>query len=378
MRLSSGEVRLLRGIVDRAAPIWERPRAAPDALPPPMPRTKQRIERWRAVLGGRELLERRLRSVAIEPLQLPGILDGLSGGNGLPSWASVLASAFVPHSPVKLGATDSLRGRSQHPPPVAFEEVLRPFVSHGRRTLIRSARGAIRALAPGAFDTLEQELVRHLAFVASLAIGCEYYEFRFARAPLAAFEPLWSRQPPSTRIYDAFVRHMDQGGLASLLCRHPVLARLVAQSVEQWVESSADLCRRFSADFRRLRPFFGWRLERPEAAITHIRPALSDRHHGGRAVAECILATGERVVYKPRSVGHEVAFYGFVEWLNLQNAPLALRAVRALDCGTHGWVESVPSVPCRSEAGVERFSCARGCCWRSFTSSRRPTSIART
>ena len=52
-----------------------------------------------------------------------------------------------------------------------------------------------------------------------------FYEFRFTRAPLAAFEEFWAQQPRSTAIYSAFVAQLRGKGLVEAFerCRNPLL-----------------------------------------------------------------------------------------------------------------------------------------------------------
>ncbi len=210
-------------------------------------------------------------------------------------------------------------------------------------------------LIPRAVSTLERQLLSHLTFLAGLTFGSDFYEFRFKRAPLSAFETVWSQQPASRKIYSAYVRHMHNGGLLELLDRHPVLARLLAQSVEQWTNASVNLCQRFFKDFCDLRTFFDWRVNQPEGAVAELRTNLSDRHQGGETVTECVLSTGQRVIYKPRTVQAELAFNRILAWINSCGLSLKLRELQVLDRTTHGWVGSVPSLPCATNDEVERF-----------------------
>jgi len=302
-RITPRQRQLLRRIADRGAPLWERV--------PCVARSSElrRLERWREVLGGTELLERRMRST-------PGLTpESLLAGTDparLPRWAHTLA-----HVMFESGASStSVSGG------VPFKEILEPFVAHARRRFRAEARSTHSVLSSAAVAAIERELVEHLSLVASLALGRMFYEFRFARAPLAAFEELWTRQPRSTAIYSEFVAHLSGDGLVELFERHPVLGRLLAQSVDLWVTTSARLCRRFTVDWPRLHKFFAWTGQTPEGMIAGIKTGLSDRHAGGQTVAELTLATGERVIYKPRSVRPEIAFNTFLEWLNDRDLPL--------------------------------------------------------
>jgi hypothetical protein len=78
--------------------------------------------------------------------------------------------------------------------------------------------------------------------------GTGYYDFRFTHAPISAFEDAWTRQPHSTIIYRQFVAYLLDKGWRDVFEMYPVLARLTAQSVEQWIENSSRLCGRLAAD----------------------------------------------------------------------------------------------------------------------------------
>jgi type 2 lantibiotic biosynthesis protein LanM len=354
------EERRVRSIAERATPMWDRAADATCLAPvADLKKARDRLNRWQKVLGGADALNRRLQRRDLRSRQL-ALLSGVQQRRSqpcLPSWASTLASIlrFYSSSPEgdKLVDTDD---RSYGPTrPLPFQEVLVGFVRYARGQLRAQAGSDIDVLSPRAVVALERQLLAHLTFVASLTLGRHFYEFRFERAPASAIESVWCRQKPANDIYAEYVRHMHGGGLVQLLDTYPVLARLLSQSVEQWTSASVNLCQRFFRDFSDLRTFFGWQVERPEGAVEHLRTDLSDRHRGGQTVAECVLRTGERVIYKPRTVQAEAAFYDLIVWLNHRGLSLALRELRALDRGSHGWVECVASVQCNSNAAVDRF-----------------------
>jgi type 2 lantibiotic biosynthesis protein LanM len=271
----------------------------------------------------------------------------LSGGgpSWIPGWIRTLANVLFepPASP------------SGELARVPFEPLLWPFLFHARRRFHAEARSMRYVLSPVASAEIERELLEHLSLVASLVLGRMFYEFRFIRAPFAAFEEVWCQQPRSTVIYSDFIAHLQRYGLLKLFQRYPVLGRLMAQSVDLWIEASVQLCRRFTADWPHLCMFFGWTGERLKGAITGLKTGLSDRHAGGQTVAELSLATGDHIIYKPRSVRPEIAFNKFLDWLNGRGLPLRLKTVRALDRGTYGWMEVVQHGPCEDASAVERF-----------------------
>src|SRR5262249_51485821 len=134
--------------------------------------------------------------------------------------------------------------------PLPFQDILVGFAEQARQQLGIRAGAALGILGVAARTALERHLLAHLTFMASPTIGRDYYAYRFEHAPVSVFEGAWSRQPRSTVLYRAYVRYMEDGGLARLLEAHPVLARLLAQSVEQWVGAVAEFCERFRDDFR--------------------------------------------------------------------------------------------------------------------------------
>ena len=339
--LTSAQKQILRRIANRATPLWERVPSESASFEP------RRLKRWCEVLGSRELLYRRMRSAS--GLTAEALLGGASPTR-LPGWTRPLASALF-DSPPRLGGPF---------PDVPFGEILAPFLAHARRRFNAEAQSTRAVLSSAAVASIERELREHLSLVASLALGRMFYEFRFAQTPLAAFEGCWAQQTRSTAIYSAFVAHLRGKSLVKVFERYPVLGRLLGQSVDQWVKASVRLCRRFAADWPQLQAFFGWPKGKSEAAITGLETGLSDRHTGGQTVAELSISTGERIIYKPRSVRPEIAFNTFLSWLNERGLPLRLRTVRALDRRTYGWMEFVPHRPCENAAAVDRFYARAG------------------
>src|SRR5262249_7001408 len=135
---------------------------------------------------------------------------------------------------------------------------------------------------------------------------------------------------------------------------------LLAQSVLLWIDFASRFCENFLSDFGRLRNRFSWNTEHPVGSITSVRPGLSDRHFGGRTVTECVLHTGERVIYKPRSVAGEAAFCGFVAGLKARGSLCGLNVTHGPDQDPKGGWGVVPAIACRTDWEVERFSARAG------------------
>ncbi|MFM9842227.1 MAG: type 2 lanthipeptide synthetase LanM [Dongiaceae bacterium] len=351
---------VIHTVAARATPLWERAGLAGLPAEGYDPRVaRERRRHWRRILGGSELLRRRLRATGLAPGQMERLLGGASGHGEPPSWAQLLAR-WLDALAASSGPSPSADRTLAADAPLPFEEILLPLLRLARADAAARAGAAVTVLGERAARDLERQLLAHLAFVGSLAFGQDFLEFRFRQAPVSALGDVWSRRPRSTEIYDGYVQHLQDGGLRQLLERFPVLARLLCQSAEQWIAATADLCRRFAADFPVLVATFDIAALEPAAALAAIRTDLSDRHRGGLSVCECVLSSGERLMYKPRTVRPEASFYGFVGRLNRLGLPLDLKVVRSLDCGSHGWVEHVPAFACSSAAEVADYYARAG------------------
>lgn len=352
--------RLIHDVAARATPLFDR--QAPTTRSQDVTNSvveEMRLKRWQTVLGSRPLLERRLHTCEFASDQLGALLRGAQPSDAdLPTWATTLASVLRPTRPLdlELEAVSHAPDRSfDVGEPLPFQQILVPFVRHARAKFAAAAGSAADVFRTTAVAALERQLLAHLTFIASLTLGRDFYEYRFEQAPASAFEAAWCAQESSSDIYRAYLCDMDRGRLVELLDRHPVLARLLSQSLDQWTTAAVKFCDRFSRDFSDLRAHFRLEIDSPLGALADVRTDLSDRHHGGQTVIECILHTGERLIYKPRGVQPEVVFFRFLRWLNTCGLSLNLMEVDVVDRVTHGWAQCVRPAPPRSEAEVERF-----------------------
>jgi type 2 lantibiotic biosynthesis protein LanM len=300
------------------------------------------------------VLSRRLSAAALGQEELGAILGGEQLEVDLPAWIDTFRDAFVAGCDSGVSSLGRERGR-----PLPFEELFTGAIGYARGEL-RTRSVSVDVLARSAARQLERALLEHLTFVASGPVGQEFYEFRIQRAPLSVFEDRFCTRPRTTEVYEAFLEQMRPCGLLRLLGRYPVLARLLAQGVDQWVRTIADLCDRYLADVVELERVLDADLSPVEGSIVAARPDLSDRHDGGATAVALTLANGCRVVYKPRGAGGELAWAAVLAWLNERQEALTLTSPRILDRGSHHWSEWVQPGPCTTAAEVETFHVRSG------------------
>src|SRR5262249_2293041 len=94
-------------------------------------------------------------------------------------------------------------------------------------------------------------------------------------------------------------------------------------------------------------------------------------HNCGRSVIKLTFSSGLKLIYKPKDLGIDEAFFALIDWLNeaiggvqapdgvaaiRQMLPLrVLRRLRLLNRTTHGWVECVEHVPLPDAEAAERY-----------------------
>ena len=296
----------------------------------------KRLSRWQNNAAGnsREAFARRLEWEGLTAETAGSVLgDERPLNPGDQWWAGVARTIFG-----RLAEAGSAGTRYSFPPPsrVPFAPILSPLVSLAMGQL--SCEAGVPPLAPDIEAQLREPLYQRLASIMHWAVGGEFRRFRDARA---ARDGAWL----------AFEEHMRQGGWLELFARLPVLLRLLATAISLWVTETAEFLRRLEADREDLGRLFG---DRDPGAVEEISSMLSDPHRGGRNVKIVHFASSLRVVYKPRSLAIDDAWFGLTAWIG-QRTGVALGSPRVLNRGDWGWAEFIPHEPCKDNEAVERF-----------------------
>jgi type 2 lantibiotic biosynthesis protein LanM len=234
--------------------------------------------------------------------------------------------------------------RSPIPPetePLPFEDLLRPIVAQADAKLWSGpAAHAAHHFSEVARFSLSHALLSDLSDLCAAAL----YE-RFSEA----------RKATAVR-YDQFLAAMRDGGFHALFNDKPVLLRLLATITRQWMDTTAEFALRLDADLPTIGHEF---LQHPSGVKTPtvltIKTGLSDPHNGGHGVFVFGFDDGARVVYKPKDLRLDVAWYHLVERLNNGGAPLILKAVRSIARDGYGWTEFIDHTGCTDERAFENF-----------------------
>ena len=170
---------------------------------------------------------------------------------------------------------------------------------------------------------------------------------------VARLQDRLSGNTPQER-FDNFVARLGQVEVAhGLFLEYPVLARQVVEQAESWLESSLEFLRRLVSDWGVLRDKFFDGAD--PGLLEEVQGGAGDSHRGGRSVILLRFSSGKRIVYKPRSMAIDIHFQEMLAWLNDRGNHPPFRTLKVLDRGSHGWVEFVTPLECKSREEIGRY-----------------------
>jgi type 2 lantibiotic biosynthesis protein LanM len=287
---------------------------------------EQQMMNLQSSLGGKALL---VRPGWIEQLErvMSEFAIGSDEGTGLSCHDRAISSAY----------------------PIPFEELLVPFVRYARQQLFLSTPSFSFLLSDEVEASLERWLLNSLFQWAGVPLQLEFSHFRSQR--------LWSPPSPADEQrrdhYDAFLRQYQGKGLLSFFQEYSVLARVLMLLVEQWIGACGEFVQRLQADQEEISRLF--HESQPLGAVITLYPDCSDPHHGGRSVFLLKFATGLKLVYKPRSLAMDQAFFSFLSWCHAHGLSPHLKTLQVLSRPTYGWMEYVEQAPCTSSQEVQNY-----------------------
>ena len=264
----------------------------------------------------------------------------------LPEWANFLATVLQEKIP------DDAPAFLQADKPIAFEEILAPFVFAVLREL-QTQCGWSR-LDVNAQNQIAYNLLNALSAFATEPLFLEFQAFR-NRQPFGALAAVVAKTgaAPGTSLYQKFVAQQRAGGLRALLGKYPVLARLLASQTLTRLEVLREFLQQLDADADAIGETFN--NGSAPGKVQSLSLGLSDAHHGGHGVIGIEFESGLHLIYKPKDLAAEAAYNALLEWLNARGAPMELRALTVLNRETYGWVTFAEHSECADADAVGRY-----------------------
>lgn len=321
-----------------------------------------RLKKWCQTVarGDRESFEKRL---AWDELTLSTVRRALGpvrliDNRNLPSWVETLneivkASALISMEILEKGATEEYHCLNAEEP-VPFEEIFLPFICVAKQKLIAQAGDSYYLISEAARAELDRSLLGSLAELCSQMIELKFSDFRVSRQSALSLLLKQFQNNHSREQYQAFIKEMlKEGGLNSFFQEYPVLARLVTTVTDFWVDAIGKFLLRLASDWSEIQRTFQTKAELGQ--VVSIQPSLSDPHNNGHSVIAVGFSSGLKLIYKPRDLGLEEAYFKLLAWLNQQGGPLPFKLLKVLNYSTYGWVEFVNPLPCQDKQEVQRY-----------------------
>ena len=332
----------LRNIVEGASPFWERENQCFTPLREGRPsfHREERLKTWKLIVaaGDEERFHDRLAFdnwTIQDARSLVGPVT-LNRNTELPSWARLVQKLVNEYSLPR-----SIRATHEMP----FHEVFEGMANGAIGELRHRSNFSHVYLSDELTEGLSSEIAAQLASILARPMAVELN--------IARIQGTLHGDATQDR-YRSFIEAIARPeGLALFFKDYPVAARLFATAIQNWTRAINDLFMRLNTDFPSIQLHFGNGEE--IGRLVHLSPPLSDPHHFGQSARKLTFESGLSLVYKPRSLLAERAFNKFIEWMNLNDPPLALRSYKMLNRSTHGWVEHIARSGCRTVQGINRF-----------------------
>lgn len=267
----------------------------------------------------------------------------------VPAWLANIAQAFAEATGDQQSGISAACAADD--PTAALLVVVQPLLRQGQQRL-RAGLQDIAAQYPGAPSFEREGVLRslgaHLNTRASFAITRTF----LSELKNASVAGKLAGNTPQERLRDHLRQLATPEYALKVLENYCVLARQVATITDQWVAASLEMLERLAHDWPTIRATFA--LAEP-GELSAVQAGLGDSHRGGRSVMCLTLRSGQKIVYKPRSLAIEQHFQEFLAWLNEQGVEPALRTFPLIDRGEYGWVPYLTAEDCGDEAQVQRF-----------------------
>ncbi|MBR8834882.1 MAG: type 2 lantipeptide synthetase LanM family protein [Stigonema ocellatum SAG 48.90 = DSM 106950] len=348
----------LTSIIGKASTLGERLNnySIPHVTDKDEKQISERLERWCQVVaqGNSAKFQRRLAWDGLDIDTIRPILINAHSNEKqpLPSWATTLGQVIETAQTIANKHWHSYRYFNPENP-VPFEHVYVPCLQVAQAQLLALVGDRLKLLTDSAIAALEHQLVLQLSGLCSWTLMEEFSAFRSSGNALRDFLLLSKGGCNSQEKYHAFINKLFQDGLLSLFQEYSVLGRLVATAIEFWVEATAEFLNSLATDWYDIEQCFGGEI--PLKQVVAINPGLSDPHNRGRSVIALTFDTGMQLVYKPKELSLDIAYYNFLEWCNSHLRLLPLKILQVINRSTYGWVEYVESLPCEDKSAARSF-----------------------
>lgn len=353
-------------IVEKSSPIHERLSSkfvTAQNTKKNLPYIDSIIEQWCQISSGGDW-DHFLKRLAWDNYELNAVRDALHGvrlreNEELPAWVEIICEYL--ESSHLINADLISEGNRAYEfiypdDPIAFEEILIPFIVVARKKLAAHIGSAYKLLSDVAHSAIERNLLKKLSDVCTPSLELEFSIFIATKKPKIALVLEETTNKSSRKIYTDFVYLLLESKILEFFQEYPVLARLTGMVTHFWIDSNKDFILRLQADLPLISQIFVHKDRDNESEyIVDINPEISDCHHDGRSVASITFASGLKLIYKPKELGVEQAYFDLLDWLNTRGVSPQFKILKILSRPEYGWVEFVESLLPQDDLDAKRY-----------------------
>ncbi|MDZ8056493.1 MAG: type 2 lanthipeptide synthetase LanM family protein [Aulosira sp. ZfuVER01] len=319
---------------------------------------EKRLKNWCKAVGGEEKLKQRLHWDRLDLNTVRPLLVTADIGEdyNLPTWTETLKELIQSG----IASLFNLEGAEKLPldpqKPLPFEDFYFPFILVARRKLSAtlSPNNPFDLLSKEAYTALEYSLLQQLVNLGTETLLLEFNQLRSNQVSANQTDFIENNSGNDSQfLYRTFIQNLLQDGGLDFFERYPVLARLIATTIDFWVKNTTEFIQRLQADIPEIEQTFS-----PDISIgkvKEIETALSNPHNGGRSILAITFSSGVKIVYKPKDLSLDIAFNHLLDWCNQQDISLAFKATKILKRQEYGWVEFIYHQPCENQTAVKNF-----------------------
>lgn len=212
-----------------------------------------------------------------------------------------------------------------------------PFVYYGEKELLRKMAGKSGLFSQRALADMSVLLANGLHYLTHKTLAERLNIFILHRESFGYLLNLQEEDRKHCRAL--FTEELLAGGWREILLEYPLLARFIIGLIQNWLNNMEELADNLQEDREVLVRELNQGTD--PGQVQSVSGNISDAHNKGKGVMILKFASGIKIVYKPRNLAIDTAYYRLVQYLKMMNFPCELKAPLALQAGNHGWIEFI-------------------------------------
>lgn len=209
----------------------------------------------------------------------------------------------------------------------------------------------LRAFLPRNNDSFifQEELLTGTDDIAKFVFDKEYNSFLAGYHPfIQIFKNQRLDLVESNALINKFCR---DSSFEQIWKQYPHLASILTEKVESNKRALDIILNSLEQDAPQLKLEFGLH----DLTVKSIKIGKGDVHQNGQSTTIITFNDDQRVIFKPRSAGLDIAFNKLIESFNTNNPSLSLRTTKFIDRETYSWCEFITNEPCASLDQVKEY-----------------------